>query len=201
MGELVSYTIRLIAAAIVGAIAALAVGAVLVSIVGLIDGGGHTLALDSTGPIVGLGALAAGLAATRLWWARWLRPQDRQLEYRRRAADDARRGLPPLHDGESHKRAAPLTPTGVVLIQRNRQVEVSWSDVREIRIRTVREMLAGPFFLLVKTDGETLTVPHEEMALVVLARMQQLSDFRNDVLVQAMGSTDDAEFSCWRRAG
>jgi membrane protein implicated in regulation of membrane protease activity len=199
MGELISYTIRLVIVAILGAVVFLVVGAASLLIVGMIVGAGTESLGDSLGIGVGLIAFAAALYAVRFFWARWLRPQDSELSYLRRVADAASEGLTLPDDNENRARVLRASASGFVLAAPNRQLEINWSDLREIRIQTLRSMLAGPYFLLIKNDGETVRVAQDEMTPGVIAQMQQLPDFRNDALIEAMGSTTDAEFSCWRR--
>jgi hypothetical protein len=79
--------------------------------------------------------------------------------------------------------------------------QVAWDDLLEVGVLTTSD---GPFaedvfFVLIGRDGGCV-VPHgapESTAL--LARLQRLPGFDNEVLIRAMTSTEDARFVCWRR--
>lgn len=115
-------------------------------------------------------------------------------------AEQARSGGPSSVETATPGASVQLIADGLVLNEATNRLEVKWSEVREIRVRTFRASLAGPLFVIIKNDGQTVAVSQEEISPNVLARMQQLPDFRNEALIEAMGSMDDAEFSCWRQA-
>jgi hypothetical protein len=80
--------------------------------------------------------------------------------------------------------------------------EVRWADLTEVSVVTTDE---GPFaedvfFVLVGVDGTGCLVPQgapESAAL--LERIQELPGFNNEVFIQAMASSQNARFLCWRK--
>jgi hypothetical protein len=82
-----------------------------------------------------------------------------------------------------------------------RQV-VRWSELVEVGILTTDE---GPtvddvHWILIDEKGEGFAVPSETEGMSQLvARLQKLPEFDNEAVVQAMGSSQDAKFHCWRR--
>lgn len=78
---------------------------------------------------------------------------------------------------------------------------VAWPDLNLIEIHTTA---AGPtaddvFWVFHASNGSGVVVPSSVAPDDLLARVQQLPGFNNEVLIQAMGSTDDAAFECWRK--
>jgi hypothetical protein len=76
---------------------------------------------------------------------------------------------------------------------------VAWDDLRRVEIITTDQ---GPF------AADVLWVLHGSSTGCVvpqgatgepelLARLQALPGFRNDAVIQAMGSTENARFVCW----
>jgi len=199
MRDLVSYTLRLVIAAVVVVVVFLLLGAALLLLIGAIETTGKLAAPELSLAIAGLSAFATALAVSRFIWLRWLRPRDRKLEYWRRVVEEAGTGSHWSGNTAAPGASVQLTEDGLALNEPSQREEVKWSEVREIRVRTFRKRLAGPLFVIVKNDGKTVSVPQEEIPPSVLARMQQLPAFRNEALIEAMGSMDDAEFSCWRQ--
>lgn len=82
-----------------------------------------------------------------------------------------------------------------------RTESVLWDDLREVRIITTDE---GPltddvFWLLVGDSGGCAVPSEADGAKDLMARLQQLPGFRNDMVIKAMASTSNAEFICWKR--
>lgn len=79
---------------------------------------------------------------------------------------------------------------------------VLWRDLQEVFVITTDE---GPFFedvffVLAAHDGTGCVVPQGDPASSLLfERLQQLPGFDNTAVIQAMGSTENARFVCWRR--
>jgi hypothetical protein len=79
---------------------------------------------------------------------------------------------------------------------------VSWEDLLEVAVRTTGD---GPFaedvfFVLAGEGGTGCVVPQSAPeGTQLLERLQWLSGFDNAALIQAMSSTQDATFVCWRR--
>ena len=93
-----------------------------------------------------------------------------------------------------------ITDEGVTRTLANGQVEsVRWDGLTEVRILTTSE---GPFVddvFFVLAAGETgCVIPQSHADEGFVARLQRLPGFSNEKMVEAMGSTSDAEFICWR---
>lgn len=78
---------------------------------------------------------------------------------------------------------------------------VRWDDLIEVRILTTDD---GPrredvFFVLAGTHDTGVVVPQGDLPASLLERLQQLPAFDNTKLIEAMGSTENAEFVCWTR--
>jgi hypothetical protein len=93
--------------------------------------------------------------------------------------------------------------TGVVRSLPNGKTErVAWSDLREVVIMTTDQ---GPyvddvFWLLVGSNGSGCLVPSETVGMKeLLPRLQELPEFDNRALIEAMGSTTNARFLCWKQ--
>lgn len=76
---------------------------------------------------------------------------------------------------------------------------IKWSDLRAVLIQTTGD---GPFvddlFLLLIGRETGCVVPSKaEGVSLLLERLQKLPGFKNEVVIQAMGSTDNREFLCW----
>ncbi len=83
------------------------------------------------------------------------------------------------------------------------QETVRWEDLAEVGIITTDE---GPwsedvFWLLIGSDGTSgCAVPQgAEGANELLAALQKLPGFDNKTVIEAMGSTSNARFVCWKR--
>jgi hypothetical protein len=81
--------------------------------------------------------------------------------------------------------------------------EVRWEDLTEVRIVTTAEgpFVEDVFWLLVRADGNGVAVPGEAATDDLLDRLQALPGFDNEQMILAMNSTDEAQFTCWRRDG
>lgn len=78
---------------------------------------------------------------------------------------------------------------------------VLWDDLMEVRIITTDEgpLMDDVFWLLVGDNGGCAVPSGAEGAKELLARLQQLPGFRNDVAIKALTCTSNAEFLCWKR--
>lgn len=79
--------------------------------------------------------------------------------------------------------------------------QVTWADLAGVEIVTTS---AGPFsddvfWLLHSAAGGGVAVPSEQAPEGLLDRLQQLPGFDDSAVIEAMGSTGDARFTCWRR--
>lgn len=81
---------------------------------------------------------------------------------------------------------------------------IRWDDLHEVVIVTTDE---GPwqddvFLMLVAADGKSgCVVPQSaEGSQQLLERLQQLPGFDSGAVVEAMGSTSEATFPCWKRS-
>jgi hypothetical protein len=80
---------------------------------------------------------------------------------------------------------------------------VRWDDLAEVGIVTTDE---GPwsedvFWLLIGSDGRSgCAVPQgADGANELLVALQKLPGFDNQAVIEAMGSTSNAKFLCWKR--
>jgi hypothetical protein len=80
---------------------------------------------------------------------------------------------------------------------------ITWSDLAEVGILTTDQ---GPlqedvFWVLLGRDGKSgCAIPQSsEGADRLLEFFQRLPDFQHDVVIKAMGSTNNAKFTCWQR--
>lgn len=79
---------------------------------------------------------------------------------------------------------------------------VTWDDLLEVSIVTTSD---GPFaedvfFVLAGRNGTGCAVPQSAAeSSVLLEGLQRLPGFDNQAVIQAMTSTDDNKFVCWRR--
>ncbi len=81
---------------------------------------------------------------------------------------------------------------------------VRWDDLEEVGILTTDE---GPqcedvYWLLLGADGKSgCVVPQSIKGMnELLDRLQKLPGFNNQSVIEAMGSTSNAKFICWKRA-
>ena len=77
--------------------------------------------------------------------------------------------------------------------------QVDLSELEQVRVMTTDD---GPyaedvFFVLIGAAQTGCVVPQGAMPDQLLERLQQLPGFDNAALIQAMSSTDNAEFICW----
>ena len=84
-----------------------------------------------------------------------------------------------------------------------KEESLDWKDLVEVQIVTTSD---GPWhddvhWLLVGAEGRGgCAVPSEaEGSQALLARLQQLPDFDNEKVIEAMSCTSDARFVVWRR--
>jgi hypothetical protein len=81
--------------------------------------------------------------------------------------------------------------------------KVAWADLVEVLIVTTDE---GPFaedvfYLLAGSDGKGCSVPQGAVESgALLERLQSLPRFDNGKVIEAMGSTGNARFVCWKKA-
>ena len=78
---------------------------------------------------------------------------------------------------------------------------VRWAELAEVRILTTDD---GPladdvFFVLVAGAGGCMVPQGAGGCDALLRRLQELPGFRNESVIEAMGSTEFREFLCWRR--
>ncbi len=80
---------------------------------------------------------------------------------------------------------------------------IRWDDLDEVRILTTDE---GPWqedvlFLLIAADGQCgCAVPQSsDGSQQLFEQLQQLPGFDNEAVIEAMTSTANAEFVCWKR--
>ena len=91
---------------------------------------------------------------------------------------------------------------GVTRTLPNGQAEaVTWAALREVTILTTA---SGPFeddvLWVLSGDGSGCLVPSLTPGMeALLPRLQELPGFDNEAVIQAMGSTEGAQFVCWRR--
>ncbi len=77
---------------------------------------------------------------------------------------------------------------------------VSWGALKEVRVTTTdAEPVAEDVFNELDGGDEGCVVPQELSTPELLDRLQALPGFDNERMVEAMGSTDVAEFVLWRR--
>lgn len=81
--------------------------------------------------------------------------------------------------------------------------EVSWDELVRIQIVTTDQ---GPFvddvfWLFFAGDGRVCMVPSSEISGGIFARLERFEDVDYEAAIRAMGSTDNASFLVWSRAG
>ncbi|MGZ3420651.1 MAG: hypothetical protein ACXVEF_05760 [Polyangiales bacterium] len=91
---------------------------------------------------------------------------------------------------------------GVRRTLRDGSVEsIAWASLDEVAIVTTSE---GPFaedVFYVLREGDHGVVVSQEAAteIALLDWLQRLPGFRNEAVIEAMGSVDDARFVCWQK--
>lgn len=78
---------------------------------------------------------------------------------------------------------------------------VRWEDLQEVGILTTDQ---GPgvedvYWILLGTEGRCTVPGGAEGMNEMLIRLQQLPGFNNGAVIQAMGSTTNNKFVCWKR--
>lgn len=77
-----------------------------------------------------------------------------------------------------------------------------WQDLEIIAIETtdLGPFIDDLFWVLRAQDGTSLAVPSQSTGTTDLVeRLQQLKDFDNLAMIEALGSTDRQVFICWKR--
>ena len=79
---------------------------------------------------------------------------------------------------------------------------IRWDDIQRVSIVTTDD---GPFtddvFWVITGENGGCLVPSETHgAKELLHRLQLLPNFKNEAVIEAMGSTERAEFICWQRS-
>lgn len=80
---------------------------------------------------------------------------------------------------------------------------VTWRNLSAVDVRTTDE---GPLYedvhwVLSSRDGSGVALPQGQVPDGLLERLQALPGFDNEALIQAMGSTSNANFRCWGGEG
>jgi hypothetical protein len=145
-------------------------------------------------------ARRVGAADRRGGSARRIGAADRRGGSARRSAYAARMALLGKLSRREPERVV-VDDRGVHRLRGERLVEaVTWEELVEIRVLTTSE---GPFaedVFFVLDAGDHGCVVRQALAPdELLARVQALPAFDNERLIEAMSSTDDAQFVCWRR--
>lgn len=106
----------------------------------------------------------------------------------------------PLH----HVSSVAVDERGMLCVHVNGDSEaVRWDQIDRVSIRTTDK---GPFdddvFFVLATAVGTLVIPQPARGSGELLRsLQQLPDFDNEAVIEAMACTDNREFLCWPREG
>jgi hypothetical protein len=93
---------------------------------------------------------------------------------------------------------------GVIYVTKDDQEQhMAWADLREVEIVTTsRGPWAGDFTWILRGVGPLAecSIPSGAPGMGALfARLQDLPEFDNDVVLQAVTSTTDRRFKCWTR--
>ena len=107
-----------------------------------------------------------------------------------------------LRGGRGRERIE-IDDQGVRRTLANGEVEsVAWDALTEVRILTTS---AGPWaddvFFVLAAGESGCVVPQSSVTEAMLSRLQSLPGFDNEAMIEAMGSTSEAEFVCWRAPG
>ena len=83
-----------------------------------------------------------------------------------------------------------------------REETLLWSDLEEVALITTDEgpIMGDVFWTLLGTTSGCLVPCEADGTKELLVRLQRLPGFKNEVIVQAMGSTENAKFVCWRKS-
>ncbi|SMC29436.1 hypothetical protein SAMN02745857_03834 [Andreprevotia lacus DSM 23236] len=98
--------------------------------------------------------------------------------------------------------AIQLDDDGLTQVMRNGEVHtVHWNELAEVSIVTTDDgPLADDVFWVLSGERERCVVPGSaEVIGRLLRRLQALPGFRNDAVIDAMGSSGRARFVCWQR--
>jgi hypothetical protein len=81
---------------------------------------------------------------------------------------------------------------------RGGETSLAWADLQEVRIvsRPAPTLSEGVRFEL-RSGTATLLIPRPEATQDFIDRLQELPGFDTEVLIEAIGSTEDGEFLCW----
>lgn len=84
---------------------------------------------------------------------------------------------------------------------RRAKESVDWGDIQRVLLRTTDK---GPFdddvFFVLKTATRNYVIPQQAaVAGQILEHLQQLPNFNNEAVIEAMGCTDNQDFLCWER--
>jgi hypothetical protein len=150
-----------------------------------------TLAVAVLGGLLGLGAV---VLAEKLW-VRWQVPR---LVARRKDDVGDSAALPPAADAC----VVELSATGVSCRRPRGSTErVAWEELQKVEIVTTDQgpLVTDVFWVLHGTEGGCV-VPQDAVGqAALLERLQALPGFRNDAVIDAMGSTENARFVAWER--
>ncbi len=104
--------------------------------------------------------------------------------------------------GRGRDESIEITDEGVTRTLADGQVEaVAWDAMTEVRIVTnSRGPFADDLFFVLEAGDARCVVPQSHASEELVSRLQSLPRFDNDQMIEAMGSTTDAEFVCWTRA-
>jgi hypothetical protein len=78
---------------------------------------------------------------------------------------------------------------------------VRWDDLQEVGIVTTDEgpMVEDVYWMLLGSNGGCAVPGGALGAKELLNRLQQLPGFNNEAVIEAMGSTSNGSFVCWKR--
>lgn len=104
-------------------------------------------------------------------------------------------------DAEKVPSAIEYTPTGFIYhLAPDGPRTVEWDALRAVMIETND---AGPFatdlwWVLIDDTGHCI-IPSDDGDETLLAKLQELPNFDNDIIIQAMASVENKLFLCWKR--
>jgi hypothetical protein len=95
-----------------------------------------------------------------------------------------------------------LTESGVSCTDHEGATEsAAWADLQKVEIVTTDQgpLLPDVFFVLHGSKANCVVPQGATGDRELLERIQQLSGFRNDMVIEAMSSTDNRRFLCWEK--